>query len=323
MPPMMNVLIVRTSSMGDLIHTWPAVTELVMHYPNLKISWLAEESFADIAALHPAVHQVIPLAWRRWRRKLFSRETWKEIKALRTCLRAQHWDLVIDSQGLLKSALPARLSGGPLAGYSWNSIREPLASLFYNKRYVVSREQSAIERNRQLFAKVFGYQVIGQPRFGIQCAERLPWLPPQDYAVLLHATSRSSKEWPEASWIELANRLFDEHRLISVLPWGSAQEQERAQRLATAIPSACVAPRLALSQAASLLGRASAVIGVDTGLTHLANALDVPLVAIYTDTDPQKTGVVETPFAVNVGGIGQLPSVEKILDALASRKGSE
>lgn len=309
--------------MGDLIHTWPAITELVRHYPNLKISWLAEENFAEIAALHPAVDHVIPLAWRRWRRSLFSFSTWKEISALRQQLRATHWDLVIDSQGLLKSAIPARLTGAPLAGYSWNSIREPLASLLYNKRYVVSRNQSAVDRNRQLFARIFGYSVDGNARFGILNGERASWLPEARYAVLLHATSRASKEWPETSWVGLGEQLSAEYGLRSVLLWGSQAEKQRAERLASAIPDAVVAPRLGLKQAASVLGHAAAVIGVDTGLTHLANALDVPLVAIYTDTDPAKTGVIETAFAVNVGGVGQLPDVMQVRTALNSRKGWE
>jgi heptosyltransferase-1 len=321
MPPMMNVLIVRTSSMGDLIHTWPAITELVAHYPNLKISWLAEENFAQIAALHPAVSHVITLSWRRWRRNLLSMSTWKEILALRKQLRATKWDLVIDSQGLLKSAIPARSAGGPLAGYSWKSIREPLASLLYNKCYVVDSSLSAVERNRQLFSRVFGYVSSGEAKFGITRTERPGWLPTEPYVALLHATSRSSKEWPEASWIALGRQLYQERGWISVLPWGNGLEQARAQRLASAIPGAIVAPRLELSTAANMLGYSAAVIGVDTGLTHLANALDVPLVALYTDTDPILTGVIETSYAVNLGGIGQQPDLNQVLTALTSRKG--
>lgn len=321
MPPMMNVLIVRTSSMGDLIHTWPAITELVSHYPNLKISWLAEERFVDIATLHPAVHQVIPLAWRRWRKSLYSFSTWKEIRAMRMRLNEVKWDLVIDSQGLLKSAIPARLANGPLAGYSWRSCREPLACLLYSKRYTVCAGLSAVERNRQLFAKVFGYSESGMAKFGIVRGARALWLTDSPYAVLLHATSRASKEWPEASWIELGSRLYQERGLISVLPWGNQLEKVRAERLAVDLPGAIVAPRLELAAAAGLLGNASAVVGVDTGLTHLANALDVVLVAIYTDTDPSQTGVVETPFACNVGGIGQLPNPGQVWDCLVSREG--
>lgn len=317
---MMNVLIVRTSSMGDLIHTLPAITDLVRHYPNIRISWVAEENFADIPKLHPAVIRVIPIAWRRWRKSLTSLATWREMRAFRNALRDTRWDWVVDTQGLLKSALPARLSGGPLAGYDRHSIREPLASAFYHTRHAVSRELSAVERNRRLLGKVFGYTVEGEAVFGIGRGSRPAFCAEGDYAVFLHATSRASKEWPEAHWVEAGKRLVREQGLRIVLPWGSQSEQQRAERLAAAIPGAQVAPRLTLAEAAGLLGHAAAVIGVDTGLTHLANAMEVPLVAIYTDTDPYYTGVVETAWAVNIGTTGMIPSVDDVLECLQARQ---
>jgi len=320
MRAMMNVLIVRTSSMGDLIHTWPAITELKTHYPNLRISWLAEENFADIPRLHPAVEQVIPMAWRRWRKRLFAAETRAEMKAVYQQLQATQWDLVVDCQGLLKSAIPAKLSRGPLAGYDRHSIREPLACLLYDKTHRVDWSLSAVERCRLLLAKVFGYQPEGSPRFGVPAAARPDWLPQGEYAVLLHATSRASKEWPEQHWIALGEKLAAQHGLQLIIPWGNAAEQQRAQRLAAAMPQAVVAPRMNLIEACGLLGHARAVIGVDTGLCHLANALNVPLVAIYTDTDPSKTGVVETAWATNLGNIGQCPTVEAVYQALLARK---
>jgi len=221
----------------------------------------------------------------------------------------------------LKSAIPGRWANGPLAGYDRASIREPLASRFYDRRYAVSRQLSAIERNRQLFGAAFGYRPEGAPVFGIRCGERLAWLPQGDYAVLLHATSRDSKLWPEAHWIELAHAL-QRQGLAIVIPWGSAAERERAQRLAAAIPGALLAPKMTLREAAALLGHAAAVIGVDTGLTHLANALDVPLVAIYTDTDPALTGVVETARAANIGRAGEIPAVDAVLALLARVRGA-
>ncbi|CUA83124.1 lipopolysaccharide heptosyltransferase I [Gulbenkiania indica] len=312
----MQLLIVRTSSMGDLIHTWPAVTDLAEHFPNVEISWLAEEGFADIARLHPAVRRVIPLAWRRWRRSLLSPATWREMRALKATLQGGRWDWVIDSQGLLKSALPARLAQGPLVGYDFGSIREPLASLLYDRRLTVPRTLNAIERNRRLFGQALGYNPEGAPRFGIGAGERPPWLTEGGYAVFLHATSRPSKEWPEQAWIALGKTLAETEGWPVVLPWGNDTEKARAERLAQAMPAAVVAPRLSLPEAAGLIGHAAAVVGVDTGLTHLANALDVPLVALYTDTDPARTGVVETAWATNLGGIGACPTPEAVLDAL-------
>ncbi|AXE32629.1 lipopolysaccharide heptosyltransferase I [Chromobacterium phragmitis] len=316
----MNVLIVRTSSMGDLIHTWPAITELKTHYPNVRLTWLAEESFADIARLHPQVDEVLTLSWRSWRRRLWQPAAWRELKALKRKLRDTHFDLVLDSQGLLKSAIPARWAQAPLAGLDWPSARESLASLFYDKKHKVSRLLSAIDRNRLLFGLSFGYAPDGPPQFGIRRGERPSWMLSGRYAVLLHATSRASKEWPEANWVELGTQLSAHHDMVTVLPWGNDREKERAERLAARLPAAVVAPRMSLLEAAGLLGNACAVVGVDTGLVHLANALNVPVAAIYTDTDPQQTGVVETPWATNLGNIGQCPTVQAVLEALQSRR---
>ncbi|WP_434635196.1 lipopolysaccharide heptosyltransferase I [Chromobacterium sp. CV08] len=316
----MNVLIVRTSSMGDLIHTWPAITELKTHYPNIRLTWLAEESFADIARLHPQVAEVLTLRWRSWRKGLLRPAAWRELRELKRKLRDTHFDLVLDSQGLIKSAIPARWARAPLAGLDWKSARESLASLFYDKKHTVSRSLSAIDRNRLLFGLSFGYAPEGAPSFGVAAGERPAWMLSGRYAVLLHATSRASKEWPEARWIELGGELSARHDLVTVLPWGSDKEKARAERLAAQLPAAVVAPKMSLSEAAGLLGHASAVVGVDTGLAHLANALQVPLVAIYTDTDPQQTGVVETPWATNLGNVGQCPTTEEVMRALQARR---
>jgi len=302
--------------MGDLIHTFPALSDLACARPDMQVSWLAEEAFVDIPGLHPQVVRTIPIAWRRWRRQLLQSQSWREMRALRQALAGTRWDLVLDAQGLLKSALPGKLANGPLAGYDAASIREPLASRFYDHCYPVSRQLAAIERNRQLFAAALGYTFSGPPVFGIRAGARLDWLPAAPYWVLLHATSRDSKLWPEAHWVALAHQL-QAQGLATVIPWGNAAEQQRAERLAAAIPGALVAPRMRLRDAAAMLGHATAVVGVDTGLTHLANALDVPLVAIYTDTDPALTGVVETARAANIGAAGVIPAVDAVMTLLA------
>jgi heptosyltransferase I len=319
MPAMMNVLIVRTSSMGDLIHTWPALTDLARHYPNVRVSWLTEENFVDIAGLHPSVQEVIPLAWRRWRKRILLPSTWCEIRAMRNALQATKWDLIIDSQGLLKSAIPARMAGNVLVGLDWKSCREPIASLLYSKTYRVSWEKSAVNRNRELFSKIFGYTLSGEPVFDIHEEKRPDWVPADNYAMLLHATSKESKEWPENQWVELADRLNEQSDMIAVFPWGNPREHERAVRLTQQCRKAICAPRMTLREAAGALSHATAVVGVDTGLSHLANALAVPLVAIYTDTDPASTGVVETRHAVNLGGVGKVTTVDEVLSALLQR----
>ncbi|WP_454725884.1 MULTISPECIES: lipopolysaccharide heptosyltransferase I [Cupriavidus] len=313
-----DVLIVRTSSMGDLVHTLPAITELKLHRPEMRISWMTEEGFADIPTLHAGVSDVIPIAWRRWRKQLTSRKTWSELCQLRERLRSTAWTVVLDCQGLFKSAAFASLAGAPIVGYDYKSVREVAARLLYKETHSVSWELSAVQRNRQLFAQAFGYRAIGAPDFGLAKGEPPAWLAGKRYALLLHATSKVSKEWPEAMWITLGTRLHAEQSLSVVLPWGSSMERARSERLASLIPGAVVAPRLRVADAAHLIGSSSAVIGVDTGLTHIANALNVPLVAIYTDTNPVKTGVVETLCAVNLGDIGKCPTVEEVWKALES-----
>jgi len=319
---MMNVLIVRTSSMGDLIHTWPALTELKTHYPNLSLTWLVEDAFADIAALHPAVGRVIPFSWRRWRRAPLSPATWREVRACKQALADGGWDQVIDLQGLVKSAIPARWGRAPLAGYDRKSIREPLACLFYDKTYAASWQLPAIERCRRLLSQVFGYTSDGAPRFGVPAPAKPTAAPEMPYVVLLHATSRDSKLWPETHWIALGTQLAERHGWSAVLPWGNDKERQRAERLAAALPGALVPQRMGLRDAAGLLGHAEAVVGVDTGLLHLANALDVPLVGIYTDTDPAATGVVETARSANLGGERQCPSVDIVYQTLLAMHGA-
>jgi heptosyltransferase-1 len=310
----MRILLVKTSSLGDVLHNLPVVTDILHHFPDAKIDWVVEENFAELPRLHPGVDRVLTVAVRRWRRE---RETARaEIRKAVAAIRELDYDFVIDTQGLLKSALVMRNAFGLRCGYGFFSAREPLASLFYHKRFTVPKRQHAVERNRQLVAQSLDYELHTPADYGIQLPElTLKWMKAGAYMVLLHATSRDDKLWAEASWIELGKQL-QRGGMRSVLPWGSRTEQERAQRLAAAIPGAICAPRLDLTEAAALLGRAQAVVGVDTGLAHLAAALAVPTVGIYTATDPALTGLYAGARAVNLGGKAQSPSVEAVMAAL-------
>jgi heptosyltransferase-1 len=163
---------------------------------------------------------------------------------------------------------------------------------------------------------VFGYATAPQASYGVATpSEPLLWLRAPRYAVLLHAASRAEKRWPEERWIALA-RLLAEHGYVSVFPGGTDEELGRAARLAHAVPNGIAAPRMNLREAAALLGNAAGVVGVDTGLTHLAVALGVPTVGIYCATRPELTGL-HGDNAVNVGGAGQAPSVEEVAQAVA------
>lgn len=313
---MPKILLVKTSSLGDVIHQLPAVSDIRQNFPDATVDWVVEENFAGLPALHPGVRQVIPVAIRRWRRAPLNPAVWRELAAFKRRLQSQHYDLVLDSQGLLKSALITLLARGPRCGYDRVSAREALAALAYDQTIAIPRDLHAVERNRLLAARALGYEPADQVDYGIAApAATLPWLGETPYVVLLHATSRADKEWPERHWVALAAEL-DRRGVRCVLPWGGEKERERSERLAHQMPNAIVPPRLCLTEAAALLGGARAVAGVDTGLSHLAAALKVPVVALYLASDPGLTGVYSGGSAINLGRAGQPPLPHEVGAAL-------
>lgn len=313
----LHILIVKTSSMGDVIHNLPVVSDIAHYYPSSHIEWLVEESFSPIPKMHPAVSSVIPVAIRRWRKSLLSRSTFYEWSILRAILRSRRYDYVIDTQGLLKSALLARLADGVKCGFDWTSSREPIASFLYQKTYHVPNNLHAVDRNRNLAALALGFRTTGYANFGIHTpiVPRPDWLEEGHYAVFLHSTSRTNKLWNESNWQELGLALL-KMGLHVLLPWGSEPEFQRSQRLAAKIPNSICPPKLTLENMAALLGNASVAIGVDTGLAHLACALNVPTIGIYTATDPILTGLYPNSNIINLGGIEQAPSVSDVIAAL-------
>jgi heptosyltransferase-1 len=304
---MTDILFIKTSSLGDVIHHMPAVTEAHKARPEARFAWLVEEALAPLVRLHPAVAEVIPVAWRRWRKSLYAPATLAEIA------NSRHYDEIVDSQGLLRSAVIARMAHGQRHGYDRASIREPLAAAFYDVRYRVSRDLHAVTRNRTLSGLALGYTPQGTPDFGLDRARFA--VPGERYAVLLHATTRASKQWPEENWIALG-RALAVRRLDLVLPWGTADEQARSKRIAAALPHARVPERRPLDEVARLIAGAEFVIGVDTGLLHLGAALGVPLVAIFTGSKPGLTGPIGSgPLAV-LGAEGAPPSVDEVGEAV-------
>lgn len=314
---MSSILIVKTSSMGDVIQYLPAVTDLHRNHPALAIDWVLEAPFAPLARLHPAVRRVIPIALRSWRKRLWSARTWRAYASLRDELREAHYDLVIDAQGLLKSALIARLARAPISGYAKSSAREPIASRFYQQTFPVSWQRHAVERNRLITAAALGYPMEGEADYGIGAPAPAPdaWAPPEPYVLLLTATARAEKLWPEPNWIALGREL-NRRGLHCVLPAGNTIEQARADRIAAELPRAVRVPPMPLDGLAGVIERAQCVVGVDTGLSHLAAALAVPVVALYVATEPGANGVAGGKNAINLGGKGQCPSVAQVLQTL-------
>ena len=310
---MSDILFIKTSSLGDVIHHMPALTEARTRRPDATFAWLVEEAFAPLVRLHPAVGAVVPVAWRRWRRSLLSPATLGEIVDSLRAIRAHRYDEIVDSQGLVRSAVIARVAHGRRHGYDRSSIREPLASMFYDVRHRVSRSLHAVDRNRILTGLALGYAPQGAPDFGLDRG-RYATLGPR-YAVLLHATARPEKQWPEENWIALGKAL-GHSGLELLLPWGTAEERARGERIASALPCARVPERAPLDAVARLIAGAQIVVGVDTGLLHLAAALGVPLVAIFAGSSPALTRPVGNgPMAV-LGAQGEPPTVEAVRAAV-------
>jgi heptosyltransferase-1 len=305
---MTTILFVKTSSLGDVVHNCPAVSDAARALPGAAIDWVVEEGFAGIAAMHASVRRVIPVAVRRWRTAPWKPEVWAEVGAWRRALRGEQYDAVIDTQSLLKSALISKAASGTRHGLDRASAREWLAPGLYDVRHTVPRGLHAVERNRLLTASALQYPLNGPPEYGL----RIPVVEKSGYVVLLTLTSRADKLWPEQRWVELGRGL----RAPAVLPWGSNEERARAERISAAI-GGTVPSRLNLEELARLFAAARGVVGLDTGLTHLAAALGAPTVGIYCGSDPALTGLYGAAQVRNVGAHGRAPAVDEVLRLLA------
>ncbi|MEX2130171.1 MAG: lipopolysaccharide heptosyltransferase I [Pseudohongiellaceae bacterium] len=288
----MRVLIVKVSSLGDVLHTLPAVTDAKRAKRDLVFDWVVEESFTEIPAWHTAVDKVIPVAIRRWRKNWI--KTWidGELGEFRRNLKEVHYDLVLDAQGLIKSGIISRMAKGLTIGLSDSTIKEPLATLFYNKVYSVPWTEHAVDRIRELFSRALQYKYdrtqvdygIDHERIGIN-----PAATRQKQLVFLHGTTWSSKFWPEAYWRELA-RIATAKGYEVLIPWGSDDERKRAEYIAAGMDRVRILERQNLTGLAQYLVMATGAIAVDTGLGHLAAALSVPTISLYGATNPKLSG---------------------------------
>lgn len=274
--------------MGDIIHTLPALTDAVKHYPDLQADWVAEESFIEIPSWHPYVKRVIPVAWRRFRRQPLEMLKNGELRQFLSLLRQESYDFIIDAQGLMKSAILVRLAKGLRCGLDAKSVWEPLASLAYSRRVAVEPKQHAILRMRQLFSKILSYPLTGEDiDYGLCLSDSS--LVKTKSILFIHNTTWETKCWPEKYWQDLAKMAVSQGYEV-LLPWGNELEKARAQRIAADLSAIKVLPRMNLTQLAHLLLSVTAAVSVDTGLGHLAAALNVPTVSIYGPTDPNSVG---------------------------------
>jgi heptosyltransferase-1 len=312
---MSAILVVRPSSLGDVVYALALVSDVRTARPEFAIDWVAEEAFVPLVALHRGIRRVIPVALRRWRRSPWAAATWREAAQFRREVQRDEYRAVLDLQEQVKGALMARLARGVRHGPDRHSIREPVATLAHDVHHRIAREQHFVERCRQLAAAALGYACSGPPRFDFALPVLPAGAPAPPYAVLVHATSRAEKLWPEPHWRSLIATLAS-RGLRVLLPWGSDAERDRAERLAAGTPGAQALPRLALDALAGVLARAALVAGVDTGLVHLAAALGTPTLSLFVATDPRLAGVGRTgAHARDLGGVGCVPTPDDVLAA--------
>lgn len=289
----MHVLIIKMSSMGDLIHTLPALTDAGNVFPNIHFDWVAEKPFAEIPHWHPLVEQVIPIHLRQWKKSPIKAFQQKQIQHFLKALRHSHYDAVIDAQGLLKSAAISLLSRTHYRhGFDKNCAREKLAGHFYQKAHHIPFHQHAITRMRELFAQSLGYSVQNtKPEYHIntQLFTHTPIEINNTDLLFLHSTTWVTKHWPEAYWQQLIKKAQKMGNRV-LLPWGNEEEHARAKRLAANNSHVVVLPKCSLSEIVAVLLKVKAVVAVDTGLGQLAAALSVPTVSIYGPTNPLLIG---------------------------------
>jgi heptosyltransferase-1 len=323
-----RILIVKMSSMGDVVHAQPLATDLRRVFPDARIDWVVENAFAPICRLNGAIDGIIPIAWRRWRRKPWVKGNREEMASFYRTLTHESYDLALDCQGLIKSAAVTKMARAQVrVGPAWASAREPAASVAYDRKAVIPRDWHVVRRNRAVGAAGGNYEIAWPPDFGLQAppadSESMPWLPEQRYALLVTGASRPEKLWPEANWVSTARRL-QQAGLALVWFWGTEAERAQAERLSrlseqaagdSATPGA-VPPFLTVADAAGVVARAEVVIGLDTGFTHLGGALGRPTIAIFCDFDSVQCAVTGAGFCASFGGIGQVPPPGEIIDAI-------
>jgi heptosyltransferase-1 len=324
-----KILIVRVSSLGDVLHNMPVVNDLLQQFPNAQIDWVVEEAYVYLVKLNSGVRKIIPFALRRWRKSLFSRATRHEIAQFYADLRAEQYDIVLDTQGLLKTGIIMGMaktkSGGKkvgLANGTEGSGYEAVSRIFHTHSLPVDVHTHAVLRGRLVAAFACGYQVNTPAKFALEDANgkhgtNPQWLPTGAYTVFFHGTAGASKKWPRANWVAIAQNLAKQGMPI-LLPWGSADEKAEAEQMAAQMPNATVLPKLSMQDAIILAQRAALAIGVDTGLTHIAAAYETPTIEIYCDSPRWKTEGNWSSKIINLGDKGRPASVAEVETAIVT-----
>jgi heptosyltransferase-1 len=338
-----KILLVKLSSLGDVLHNLPIVWDLRKRLPHAQIDWIVEEGYVHLleplktTATFQGIDRIIPVAFRRWRKNLFSFNTWREFFAMRKLLQATTYDVVLETQGLLKSALVCALANksdqvivSGLANATEHSGYEPMARLFYNQSVHVPLRCHAIDRSRWVMCSAFDWPLFNRNEepplfYPNDFVERLAPLPIEGlkrqpngaavpYVVCFHSTARAAKRWPIENWVELGKALSS-HGYQVLFPWASPEEMKISALMASQVPGAIVPRAFSIEEAYRLVAHAALTIGVDTGLTHLAAVLGKPTIEIYCDSPRWKTEGYWSSNIANLGDFKSIPQVNGVLQA--------
>lgn len=290
----MRVLIVKISSMGDIIHTLPAITDASHKFPNILFDWVIEETFSEIPAWHPYIHQIIPIKLRFWKQKWYKVKSWKEYCQYIKLLNNYKYDLIIDAQGLLKTSLfvTNNIISGTKHGMDFSSSKEPISCLFYHKRHYINKQQHAIERIRQLFSYSLQYPLplnTGQYNIKHHFTDQNNFTYFNPYLIFFHSTTQPKKQWPEPYWSFLLKKAMKLGLQVKI-PFWTKPEESLAKRLQKYSNQIIILPKLTLNEIAVQIIKSIATISVDTGLSHLSAALNQPNLTLYGPTDPTLIG---------------------------------
>jgi len=338
-----KILLVKLSSLGDVLHNLPIVWDLRQRLPNAQIDWIVEEAYVPL--LTPlqstdnfrGIDRIIPIAFRRWRKSLLSLHAWREFFAMRQLLRAITYDVILETQGLLKSALVCALAKksdtaivAGLGNATEYSGYESIARVFYTQSVHVPVKCHAIDRSRQVMCSAFDWPLLNRglesPRFyPPEFIEQLPILAIESlkkttdasfmaYIVCFHSTARAAKRWSNESWVDLGKELANQGYQL-IFPWGNAVERKVSEFIASQIPEAIVPRAISIKEAYALVAHSRLTIGVDTGLTHLAAVLGRPTIEIYCDSPRWKTEGYWSKQIANLGDMQQPPTVSEVLNA--------
>ncbi len=338
-----KILIVKLSSLGDVLHTLPIVWDLRKRLPHAQIDWIVEEAYVPLlkpietTSIFRGIDRIIPLAFRRWRKSLWSSSTQHEFLAMRQMLQATTYDVILETQGLIKSALVCALAKksahavvAGLGNATEYSGYEPLARIFYTQAVQVPKQCHAVDRARWVMCSAMDWPLIKRenepPQFyPPEFVKHLPILalenlssaandPIAKYVLCFHSTARAAKRWANESWIDLGKSLAKEgYRLV--LPWGNASEKQVSETIASHIPEAIVPKAISIEEAYSLIAHAALVVGVDTGLTHVAAVLGKPTIEIYCDSPKWKTEGYWSKQIANHGDVRQPPTVAEVVSS--------